>query len=143
MNGEKTVEVRTYQPHNPSSFFNSPVLLIATTGPDGQATLGDVVHAGDPAGKIVGRVYFDKCIRYQCREEFQQDKDKHLIVSVDSSDDDDANRDGHPYGWRSDVEMYGWVVMRYERYDVAKEVPEMKRELRSVYRVVEGGDRKL
>jgi hypothetical protein len=139
LNGEKTVEVRTYQPPHPSSFFNSPVLLIATTGPDGQASLGDVVHAGDSTGKVVGEVYFDKCVRYQSRREFAQDKAKHLVAVVDPSDNNNGKNKGNPYGWRSDVEIYGWLVKGYERYDVAKKVPEMKRELRSVYRVVEGG----
>lgn len=43
LNGSKTIEVRSYE--LPGALMHQPILLVATTGPEGQAMLGDVVDA--------------------------------------------------------------------------------------------------
>eukprot|EP00887_Chlorella_sp_A99_P002656 scaffold6.g2656.t1 len=99
LSGEKTVEVR--QRPLPDHLLGAPILLAATTGPDGQAALGDSVAAGQPGGELVGWVTFSSLKDYGSAAQFNADVARHC-VTADS-----------PYAWREGVtqRLFGWEVL--------------------------------
>lgn len=120
LNGSKTIEVRSWP--LPIDLTNTPIALVATEGPEGQATLGDDVVAGQADGHVVGEVVFAAVKRYESAEAFWGDEAQHGVPR------------GSVYGWADTTTvLYGWCVGRSVPYAAPMPLPAMKRVQRSLY----------
>lgn len=134
LDGSKTVEVRGYA--LPEELLGVPIALVATEGPEGRATLGDVVVAGKRDGHVVcaymrdtsatrlckvGHVVFAAIKRYESAESFASDQARHGVAP------------GSVYGWQpGTTELFGWCVG--SRTPCAPTpLPAMRRMVRSLY----------
>lgn len=98
-------------------------MLAATTGPDGQAALGDSVAAGQPGGELVGWVTFSSLKDYGSAAQFNADVARHC-VTADS-----------PYAWREGVtqRLFGWEVGSTGVLQEPAPLPTMRRVQPSLY----------
>ena len=120
--------MRTYPP--PAELDGHKVWLLASLGPEGVATFGDSIAAGQAGGAVVGWVLFDGAIEYRDAAAFAADEAQHC-VPVDS-----------PYAFTSQGDegttLYGWQVVASHRLAVPLPLPAMRRHHRSVYRCSSG-----
>jgi len=113
LNGQKPIESRAYP--LPEALIDAKIeILQSEKGLDGVSSVPDRVtlnksrdnNSSTPSPlKRIGWVTFAKCILYTSREEFEADREKHLV---------DPNSG---YGWNDERPMYGWVVGSYHKHD--------------------------
>lgn len=109
----------------PAEASGSPLWLLATIGPEGQASLGEDVVPGQADVCVPGWVRFSGSTRYTSREQFEADAERHR-VPADS-----------PYSWQpGTVELFGWEVAAKQALPAPLPVPRLRRLVRSVYQVV-------
>mmetsp|Transcript_9189 Transcript_9189/g.13858 ORF Transcript_9189/g.13858 Transcript_9189/m.13858 type:complete len:667 (-) Transcript_9189:1525-3525(-) len=114
LNGQKSIESRAYP--LPEALIDAKIeILQSEKGLDGVSSVPDRVtlnksrddNSSTPSPlKRIGWVTFAKCIQYTTREEFEADREKHLV---------DPNSG---YGWNDERPIYGWVVGSYHKQDV-------------------------
>lgn len=135
LDGSKTIEIRAYA--LPDDLLGTPIALVATEGPEGQATLGEMVLAGQPDGQVVrlcamvggdyvhgtqvGEVVFHANKEYKTAEDFWSDEAQHGVQR------------GSAYGWNPANTTYGWCVSQRLPCCAPLPVPAMTRLHRSLY----------
>lgn len=121
--GLKTVETRSYA--LPNELLGRRILLCESV--QGTAMVsnitGDAVLAGQDGLQIIGEIVINKCVEYKSSEEWEQDRDKHM-VPVSSLYDWSPTPDGRRWGWFIETAVV---------YDKPKSVPAMKRSFRSLF----------
>eukprot|EP00301_Raphidiophrys_heterophryoidea_P020619 c5263_g1_i1.p1 GENE.c5263_g1_i1~~c5263_g1_i1.p1 ORF type:complete len:278 (-),score=48.43 c5263_g1_i1:194-1027(-) len=122
---EKTVETRTY-PY-PKELLGKVVYMIESAeGTPGKSEVPDSVPAGSKSVRVVGEVVVRESIVYYSKAAWDGDFSRHL-VSLDN-----------PYGWSESKVFYGWVVgPRPKKYTTPREVKQLVRVKRSIFRAVE------
>jgi hypothetical protein len=100
ISGEKTIETRTYP--LPEKYLNQEMLLIETPG-----------SSNDFKSRIIAIIKFTECFKYESKEKFYKDINKHL-VSKDS-----------PWAWK-DKAKYGWKVEIIKSFPLPKIVTSQK-----------------
>ena len=121
LNGEKTVETRTY-PFPPWLWGDKIDVLQAAEGTPGVSAVPDSVYSGDPRFQLAGWIEVQKCFKYASREEWASDTDRHRVPI------DEAGA----YGWSDDRDLYGWVVSSTGRHEDTS-VPNLTRVHRSFF----------
>ena len=122
LSGHKTIECRQYP--CPAELCGQPVLLVATGGQDGVASLLDETPAGHPGAQVVGWTIFSGNVTYTSPEQFSADYARHC-VPPDSV-----------YALKEGATAYGWRVAASGRIHPPRPVPQLHRLLRSVHSVV-------
>lgn len=120
--GEKSIECRGYPPPQELQ-GGAKVWLAASQGPEGVASFGDAVEAGQPGGQLVGWVLFDGApVEYTNPDRFAADQAMHCVPA----DSPYAPVPGGP-------PVYGWRVVASHRLAQPLPLPAMRRVVRSLY----------
>lgn len=111
LGGAKTIETREYA--LPSEHVGEALALL-DAGRDGMPAL------------LLGAVWFGRPFRYETREQWSADTDRHLVPS-------DAAADS--FGWSDDVEKWGWPVVAVSRARFPVAAPPIARMTRSLFKI--------
>lgn len=95
----KTVETRRY-PFPPWLIGKRLVILQSGPGTSGISAVPDEVWPADPRYTLPGYIVVGECIRYATRSAWEADAQRHCVPIDDVG----------AYGWRDDLELYGWAV---------------------------------
>ncbi len=101
LNGEKTIETRTYP--IPEQYINKEMAIIETPGKD-----------GDFKARIIGTLVFGKSFCYASKGEFYKDDKKHC-VTPDS-----------PWKWEDGKPKWGWPILTVKALSKPRPAPEIK-----------------
>jgi hypothetical protein len=112
VDGSKSIESRSYP--LPEALLDTKIeILQSEKGQDGVSSVPNRValhnssdNSSSPLLKRIGWVTFSKCIQYTSCEEFEADREKHLV---------------HPnsgYCWNYERPMFGWVVKSYYKREI-------------------------
>jgi hypothetical protein len=91
LNGEKTIETRTYP--IPKQYINQKMVIIETPGKTGKFK-----------ARMIGFVTFDESFEYKNEKEFYKDSKKHC-VTPDSI-----------WKWDKRKKKFGWPVLAIEKF---------------------------
>ena len=124
LNGEKTVETRSYA--LPAGLLGRPIeVMESQPGRDGVSALGDTVEAFFPGLSVLGRVVFKSSEAYTSQEAWARDEPRHLVPPSSVA-----------YGWRPPPRsVYGWTVGEVTTYPKPRAVRRMQRAFRSLFEV--------
>ena len=129
--GRKTIETRSYP--LPDELLKRPILLCESS--HGVAMVsnikGDVVLRGQEGLHIIGVITVNKCEEYKSFEEWEQDREQHMVPPSSLYDWSPT-----PTGRR-----WGWFIEAVENYEQPKPVPGMKRSFRSLFECVSADGR--
>lgn len=101
INGQKTVETRSYQ--LPKKYEGVELALIETPGKSGKFK-----------SRIIGTITFSHCFEYPDQQAWKDDYNRHKVEEFDKD-----------YKW-NDKPKYGWVVSKIVKFDEPVEPPKKR-----------------
>lgn len=104
LNGKKVVETRSYP--IPEKYLGNPLAIIETPGKRGKR------EGGVTKSQIVGIVIFEKCYKYETKNQWAKEFKKHLVTI------NDPNFAFHP-----EKAKWGWKIMKVLRLKTPTEPP--------------------
>jgi hypothetical protein len=99
LNGRKTIETRAYA--LPEYLLQQPILLLETvTGSVGVSSLADVMQLPAEGIQVLGFVVFSESFEYISSDDWESDRDAHLVPLESGYNFKPGSDEGRRWGWK-------------------------------------------